>query len=101
MINTNGDISADPQVYLIDFGFADKFNMEDSKEHFEFGTQVDKFEGNLLFAGLNQMNFMKTSRRDDMISIFYLIIYLLNGEKYHGLQLYEDIPVNEQFQQVK
>ena len=101
MINTNGDLDAEPEVYLIDFGFADKYTQEDSKTHIDAGSQTEMFEGNLLFASLNQMNFMRTSRRDDIISVFYLMMYLINGSSFPGLDIQEDTKVNEQFEQVK
>ena len=31
-----------------------------------------------MFASLNQMNFMKTSRKDDLISATYLLLTVLN-----------------------
>ena len=36
------------------------------------------------FASLNQMKFYSTSRRDDLISLFYLMIYMLKGGKMPG-----------------
>lgn len=33
------------------------------------------------------MNFMATSRRDDLISLFYLFIYLLNKNEFLGLNM--------------
>ena len=32
-----------------------------------------------MFASVNQMMFSKTSRRDDLISLSYLLVYLLNN----------------------
>lgn len=93
MINTNGDIQAEPEVFLIDFGFADKYT-EDDKSHIKAGSLTDKFEGNLLFASPNQLNFMRTSRRDDIISVFYMIIYLMNGDAYLGLNILENTSIN-------
>lgn len=37
MVNTNGDILADPQVFLIDFGLAKKYTKSDK-------THIDKSE---------------------------------------------------------
>ena len=34
--------------------------------------------GNIQFASLNQSNFMRTSRRDDLISLLYLMVFMLN-----------------------
>ena len=33
MINTGGNLFNRPQVFLIDYGFADKYIKENSKEH--------------------------------------------------------------------
>lgn len=35
-----------------------------------------------MFASVDQMKFYKTSRRDDLISLFYLIIHLLNNNSF-------------------
>ena len=78
MINTNGNLDADPQVYLIDFGFAKKYTKKDNKTHEEESASVEVFEGNQIFATVHQMKFGVTSRRDDLISLFYVLIYMLN-----------------------
>jgi hypothetical protein len=38
------------------------------------------FQGNMLFSSVRQMEFRKTSRKDDLIALFYLMIYSLNDE---------------------
>lgn len=45
-------------------------------EHFE---QVDTelFQGNLIFSSLNQLNFKSTSRRDDLISLAYMMSLMI------------------------
>ena len=35
-----------------------------------------------MFASLEQMNFNKTSRRDDILSLFYLVLHLLNNNAF-------------------
>ena len=77
MINTDGD---DFQVFLIDFGFARKFVEKDKKRHVSEDDAVTEFGGNMIFASRRQMNFKKTSRKDDFESLFYMLIYLLNGQ---------------------
>ena len=81
MINTRGNLDADPEVHLIDFGFAAKYFQQDSKKHIEESEKIDMFQGNLLFASERQMTFKKTSRKDDFISLFYLLIYMLNNQR--------------------
>ena len=78
MINTTGRPDADPEVFLIDFGFAAKYVSEAGKGHIPETKQVEAFTGNIVFASERQMNFGATSRKDDLISLFYMLIFLLN-----------------------
>jgi len=68
-----------PEIHLIDYGFSDKYYKKHVKEHIEESDTNNKFRGNMLFASERQMYFLKTSRKDDFISLFYLLIYMLNG----------------------
>jgi serine/threonine protein kinase len=63
-------------VNLVDFGFATKY-LDRRGEHLHEGM-LQSFRGNMLTSSTNLMMFKTTSRRDDMISLLYLIIYLLN-----------------------
>ena len=58
-------------VTIIDFGFVDKFKDEKNNfAHIERAEKVKMFQGNLLFASVDQMKFFRTSRKDDMIALF-------------------------------
>ena len=35
--------------------------------------------GNMAFGSVNAMNFKSVSRRDDLISLTYLLVYLIQG----------------------
>ena len=37
-----------------------------------------------MYASLDSMNFYKTSRKDDIISLFYMMICLLNNDNMVG-----------------
>jgi hypothetical protein len=37
------------------------------------------FKGNFLYASVNAFNFVSLGRRDDLISLCYLLIYLVDG----------------------
>ena len=78
MINQSED--EELQVTLIDYGFADKYINEDGT-HISNKETVDMFQGNLLFASNEQLNFKRTSRKDDMVSIIYLMMYLINNNQ--------------------
>ncbi len=64
------------RLYLIDFGLAQCF-LDDEGRHLE-KQYVRKFSGNFLFASLNSCRGNNKSRRDDMESVMYIMIYLLN-----------------------
>lgn len=66
----------------MDFGFADTYINQKTGEHIKEKEDVDTFQGNMMFASIDQMDFYKTSRRDDIISLFYLIVNLLNNGKF-------------------
>jgi len=64
------------RIYLIDFGLAQSF-IDENGFHLE-KQYVRKFSGNFLFASLNSCRGNNKSRRDDMESVMYIMIYLLN-----------------------
>ena len=76
----NGEEMAD--IKLIDFGICksicrNRFLFKepvDDDEHINYGELRQK--GNLIFASPNSVLNMQVSRRDDMISLFYLILHL-------------------------
>ena len=65
-------------VTLIDFGFASPYLNKDGT-HIQDNETNEDFHGNIIFASYDQMNFFKTSRKDDIISIFYMLFTLLNN----------------------
>ena len=52
--------------------------MDEYNVHLE-QERVDHFEGNLMFASLDQMSYIRPSRRSDLHSLCYMIIFILNG----------------------
>ena len=41
---------------------------------------MEIFRGNFLFASVNAFNFQTLSRRDDLISLCYMLVYLIDGD---------------------
>ena len=68
----------DLNVVLIDLGFTTRYMLHNNV-HVPM-AKADLFKGNLLFSTVHQMEFKKTSRRDDMVSAFYLMLALLNDQ---------------------
>lgn len=50
MINTIGSPDADPDVFLIDFGFAAKYVTATGKDHLPESSKVEAFTGNIVFS---------------------------------------------------
>ena len=65
-------------INVIDFGFSTRNVVKSTGKHIE-KSRLDTFRGNMIFASINQLNFFSTSRRDDLISLVYLLIYFLRG----------------------
>ena len=68
------------KIHLIDFGLAEKTINDLPHEPVQEGQLVDYFKGNIHYSTVNQMKFLKTSPRDDIISLFYLIVFNLNDK---------------------
>ena len=64
-------------IRLIDFGLCTSY-LDASGEHIPMSTQ-STFFGNIAFGSANAMNFKSVSRRDDLISLSYLLVYMVQG----------------------
>ena len=65
------------EIRLVDFGFAARYMTKEG--HHIPQDEVDVFRSNMIFATVNQFDFKVTSRRDDLQSLCYLLIYLFQG----------------------
>ena len=73
------------RVLLIDYGLVSKYVDEDGK-HLPKLSNIDTFKGNLQFSSLNTLNFNLPTRKDDLISLCYLLITMLNAGQMPFLQ---------------
>lgn len=73
----DGNIFKDTKLALIDYGFATRYIDKKKNEHIK-KYEVDLFQGNLMFGSAYQLSFASTSRRDDLISLVYLLIFIIN-----------------------
>jgi len=64
-------------IKLVDFGLATPF-IDSQGNHIQFEKRSD-FVGNLAMSSYNAMNFNTLSRRDDLISLTYLLVYMIQG----------------------
>ena len=70
----------DPNViYLIDFGLSKKYKSDKTGKHLKFGF-TGKLTGTVRFASANALRGGEQSRRDDLESIAYMIIFFMRGK---------------------
>lgn len=62
---------------LMDYTLCTKY-VDANGQHINHGT-VDRFIGNIALSSMNAMNFKTVSRRDDLISLTYLLIIISEG----------------------
>ena len=68
----------DNQVYLIDFGLARRFRDPNTRLHISCKEKCD-LTGTAPYASINNHLGVEQSRRDDLESIAYVLIYFLRG----------------------
>ena len=69
----------DPEViYLIDFGLAKKYRSSRTGKHIKF-SNLKLFIGSMTFSSHNSIRGYESSRRDDLESFGYTLLYLAKG----------------------
>jgi casein kinase 1 len=77
-------------IYLIDFGLASRYLDQDGNHIVK--ENLKKFSGNFVFASMNSCKGYSKSRRDDVQSAFFLLVYLLNDQRLPWSEFYEEYP---------
>jgi serine/threonine protein kinase len=65
-------------IYIIDFGLTKRFRNKYTQRHNKFVSDK-KLVGTPRYASVNVMSGFESSRRDDLESVGYMLIYLLKG----------------------
>ncbi|CAL8085563.1 unnamed protein product [Orchesella dallaii] len=73
-----GEGSKRHKVYLIDFGLAKEYRDPNTMKHFPIRS-TETLTGSLGYASVNAHVGIEQSRRDDLESLAYVLIYLLKG----------------------
>lgn len=66
------------KIILIDFGMA-TFYVDENKDHIKAGVEKPNILGTPKYVSINIHNGEEYTRRDDMISLGYMFLYLLTG----------------------
>ena len=74
--------------------------MDKNGEHIKEGQQT-KFKGSMLFASQTAFQFMQTSRKDDLESLIYILVFLLDLSRLTFINDVEDVPKSRQFEIIK
>ena len=72
-------LNNDPNIHLIDFGFCRKYLKADNKTHIDLKTNRPMI-GTPNFVSVNVHNGLEPSRRDDLESVAYMMIYFQLGQ---------------------
>ena len=94
--------SKDPQKHilrLIDFGLITQYKQPNG-EHIEYKTP-DKFKGSMLFASKNAFDFSLMSRRDDLIALCYVLIFLIDEKMLGFIQNIQNMNKKQKFKYIK
>ena len=67
------------RIRIIDFGLVKPWRDPATQEHVK-KKRERFFQGNMIFASKNAFNLFTQSRRDDLMSLCYLLIYLVDGD---------------------
>ena len=66
-------------IYLIDFGLSRKYRSSRTGKHMIY-SMCTKIPCTLMFSSINASSGIEQTRRDDLESLVYTLIYLANGE---------------------
>nr|XP_043627545.1 casein kinase 1-like protein HD16 [Erigeron canadensis] len=72
--------SNEKKLYLVDLGLASKWRDTSSGDHVEYDQKPDVFRGTVRYASVHAHLGRTGSRRDDLESLAYTLIFLLKGK---------------------
>mmetsp|Transcript_13783 Transcript_13783/g.23502 ORF Transcript_13783/g.23502 Transcript_13783/m.23502 type:complete len:499 (+) Transcript_13783:141-1637(+) len=75
-----GQASPKDGLYMVDLGLASKWKDPSTPNgHIMYGQRIDHFSGTVRYASVNAHLGRWLSRRDDLESLGYMLLYLFNG----------------------
>ncbi|CAN1140539.1 Casein kinase 1-like protein HD16 [Linum perenne] len=84
--------SQEKKLYLVDLGLATKWRDSSSGEHVEYDQRPDMFRGTVRYASVHAHLGRTASRRDDLESLAYTLIFLHRGRlPWQGYQIISQV----------
>ena len=74
----NGSI----KVTIVDFGLVTQYMKKG--QHMSEDLKAEYFNGCVIYADTDKLNFFLTSRKDDMLSLFHMLVNILNDDRPYG-----------------
>lgn len=88
-------------IYLIDFGLAKKYRDDISKIHISF-KENKTLTGTARYASRNSHNGLEQSRRDDLESLAYVLLYFIKGKlPWQGLKEFDKVEKYNKIKEMK
>jgi len=96
------DLETKRIIYLIDFGLAKKYRSSRTLRHIKF-TIPRRLTGTARYASVNALRGTEQSRRDDLESLGYILIYLINKGylPWQGLNIPDKLQRYRKIHQIK
>ena len=66
-------------IYILDFGLSKKYRSSTTKKHYRI-IKSKNLTGTARYASINALNGLTQSRRDDLESVGYVLMYFLRGK---------------------
>ena len=94
--NSHQNIFEKVNLNIIDFGLSTKWIDPSTGKHIDKGW-AELFRGNMYFSSVNLLSFKTPSRRDDLCSLAYLVIFMLRQGTIEEFEMIfeQDLPMEQ------